>query len=63
MLNTPHRLTPAEMARLRGIASRVRIGSLRNDARPFVRVSYDDSPAERTDTVIPWREAMEIEDD
>ena len=63
MLNTPHRLTPSELARLRGIASRVRVGSLRNDASPYVRVSYDDSPAERTDTVIPWREAMEIEDE
>ena len=58
MLNTPHRLSPAELARLRGIASRVRAGILADDAAPFVAVDYDECD---TRTIIPWREAMELD--
>lgn len=51
---TPHSLTPAEMQDLGMVAARARF--YRDDVAPMLRDSDDAS------TVIPWREAMEIED-
>ena len=51
-------LTPAEIRDLRIIAARTRM--YQDDTAPMVHTTWPDG--EHTETVIPWRVALEIED-
>lgn len=60
MLNTPHHLTPAELARLRSVAARESVAAV-TDHLPMMRTRYEDT-GERITEPMPWREAIELED-
>lgn len=61
MLNAGHHHTPAELADLRVIRDRT-LGALADDVAPIIRTRYEDD-GRKVREPMPWREAMELEED